>query len=161
MSGTPSTFVPRLLMPRSCLPLALLDVHGITEGVQANRIFSAQISSLEASLSPKQHATGPIVLIAQCTVTPCLYAVEHVRLGVYALCKLCAWVKLKDLEILVLESKTQPDFERLEQAPLPGDKWWHKAVIGEQGAILATRGIAAQALDDRWISIMLEGTSIR
>jgi hypothetical protein len=131
----PSTLVPKLLMLRSCLPLALLDPPRTAEGFQGTRIFSAQISSLEASLSPRQHATGPVVLIAQCTVTLSLYAVEHVLSGVYALCKLGVWVNLKDLEILAPGSKPQHDLKRLEQALLPGDKWWHKAAICEDEAV--------------------------
>lgn len=149
ISETSSTLVPRLLIPRSCLPLAFLDVQGTAEGIHKTRIFSAEISSLEASLSPKQHGTGPVILIAQFNVTPCLYAVEHVRSGIYALCKLGAWVKLKDLEMLVLGSKPQPNLKGLEQALLPGNKWWHKAAIGEGEAVpdLETRRCSHRTAD--------------
>lgn len=127
--------MPRLLVPRSCLPLAFLDVNGTSGDLQGNRIFSAKISSLEASLSPGKSLGGPVVLIAESGVTPCLYAVEQVRPGIYALCQLCAWVTLKDLEKLIFKSKVpQPNLGSLEKAILPGGKWWHEATIQSEGA---------------------------
>lgn len=127
--------MPRLLVPRSCLPLAFLDVNGTPGDLQGNRIFSAKISLLEANLSLKKHPAGPVVLIAESVVTPCLYAVEQVQPGIYALCQLCAWVTLKDLDELIFKSKTQPNLRSLEKAILPGDRWWHEITVQGDGAV--------------------------
>jgi hypothetical protein len=75
-----------------------------------------------------------MILIAESAVTPALYAVEQVRSGLYALCQLCAWVTLKDLEMLGLDSKAQAKLRSPEKAVLSGDKWWHKAMIEDDGA---------------------------
>ena len=127
--------MPRLLVPRSCLPLAFLDLNGISGDLQGNRIFSAKIPSLAATLSPGKDFGEPMVLIAESGVTPCLYAVEQVRPGIYALCRLSAWVTLKDLERLNLESKSHSKLSKLEKVNQPGDKWWHKATIESKGAV--------------------------
>lgn len=129
--------MPRLLVPRSCLPLVFLDPNGTSGELQGNRVFSAKIKLLEATLSPANHLGEPVVLIAESSVTHCFYAVEQVRPGTYALCQLCAWVTLKDLEKLILGSKPQPQSHvlNLEKAILPGDKWWHKAAIQSEGAM--------------------------
>lgn len=118
--------MPRLIVPRSCLPLAFLDVNGTSGDLQGNQIFSANISSLETS-QPDEYTAGPNVLIAESAVTPCLYAVERVRHGTYAICKLCARVTLKDLEELVMKAKACPKRRRLEKVISTGDKWWHQA----------------------------------
>ena len=88
-------------------------------------------------MSPGNHFSEPVVLIAESSVTHCFYAVEQVRPGTYALCQLCAWVKLKDLEKLILGSKSQSQSHvlNLEKDILPGDKWWHKAAIQSEGAM--------------------------
>lgn len=139
LSKPPLTFVPKVLAPRSCLPLAFLDPNGTSGELQGNRIFSAKIPSIAAILSPGKHRGEPVVLIAESGVTPHFYAVELVRPGTYALCQLCSWVTLKDLEKLVLSFKSQSDHLNLEKAVLPGDKWWHKAAIQSEGAMPFTK----------------------
>lgn len=124
-----------MLVLRSCLPLAFLDPNGTSRDLQGNRIFSAKIPSLAASLSPGKHFDEPVVLIAQSSVTPHFYAVEQVQPGIYALCQLCSWVTLKNFETLTLGSKSRFKLINLEKAILPGDKWWHKAAIQSDGAI--------------------------
>lgn len=127
--------MPRILLPRSCLPLAFLDVNGTSGDLQGNRIFSAKKTFLEASLSPKKHPAGPVVLIAESVVTPCLHAVEQVQPGIYALCQLCSWVTLKDLDRLIFNSKAQPNIRSLEKAILPGNRWWHEATLQGDRAV--------------------------
>ena len=127
--------MPRILLPRSCLPLAFLDVNGTPGDLQGNRIFSAKTSFLEASLSPKKHPAGPVVLIAESVVTPCLHAVEQVQPGIYALCQLCPWVTLKDLDRLIFNSKAQPNIRSLEKATQPGNRWWHEATLQGDRAV--------------------------
>lgn len=131
--------MPRLLVPRSCLPLALLDPIGTSEDLQGNRIFSAKTPSLAASLSPGKHFGEPVVLIAESSVAPRFFAIEQVRPGIYALCQLCLWVTLKDLEKLILGSKSQFNLGNFEKPILPGDKWWHQAAIQRDGAIPSTK----------------------
>ena len=131
--------MPRLLVPRSCLPLALLDSSGTSEDLQGNRIFSAKTPSLAASLSPGKHFGEPVVLIAESSAAPRFFAIEQVRPGIYALCQLCLWVTLKDLEKLIVGSKSQFNLRNLEKAILPGDKWWHQAAIQSDGAIPSTK----------------------
>lgn len=134
-SKTSLTFVPRLVIPRSCLPLALLDPNGTSGHLEGNRIFSAKTPSLATSLSPGKHIGEPVVLIAESSATPRFYAVEQVRPGIYALCQLYSWITLKNLEKLNLGSKSQFNLGNLEKAVLPGDKWWHQAAIQSDGAI--------------------------
>ena len=127
-------FIPKLLMPRSCLPLAFLDVNGISGDIPGKRLFSAKIPLLQTKLSSGNNPAGPDVLIAESGVTPCLYAAELVRPGIYALCQLCAWVTLKDLEKLCSKFKAQPNSKSVERSVLPGDKWWQEARIRGDGA---------------------------
>lgn len=152
LSGSPSktspTFVPRLLIPRSCLPLAFLDLNGTSRGPQGNRMFSANISSLAAISSSGKHNDGPMVLIAESSFTPCFYAVEQMRPGIYVLCQLCAWVTLNHLEKLKLGSKSPPNFLSLEKAVLTGDKWWHKATIQSEGVRPSTKQYKSWAAEE-------------
>lgn len=117
---------PQLLIPRSCLPLAFLDPG---RDLQGNRLFCAQIPVLEEDWPSDRQSVLPTILIAASEDSACLYAVERVRRGTYALCRLGAWVTLKKLERLKLECSSQPRATSNQRASSTGDEWWHASAI--------------------------------
>ncbi|KAI9883545.1 MAG: hypothetical protein M1823_004687 [Watsoniomyces obsoletus] len=104
--------IPVLTLPRSKLPLAYLDTNPRTSALPPARLFSADISCLE---SPPPSVSGgrksdPAVLVARLEVDGTLYAVERVRRGIYALCKIGAWVtfeELRNVSSFVVPKQTQ------------------------------------------------------
>lgn len=128
-SEDPLRIIPKLLIPRSCLPLAFLDLNDVPGHAQGNRLFSARIPILEDS-------TRPMVLIVASDLGSCLYAVERVRHGICALCKLGKWVTLKELERLKLSScwlqpgtTTVKKDSGLGNAYGPGSEWWRASAV--------------------------------
>lgn len=89
--------IPRLLLSRSCLPLAYLDPIGDAEELSGSRLFAAQVEILEES---KEENRPPSVLIAESAADGRLHAVEKVQTGLYALCRLGTWVNLHALQRL-------------------------------------------------------------
>ncbi|MCJ1475900.1 hypothetical protein MMC13_004564 [Lambiella insularis] len=92
------TLVPRLLIPRSCLPLACLDlgVRSDQAGLSPSRLFSARVKSLEILDVPTPQIIQPNILILEHLASHRYFAVESVRNGIYALCRLSDWITLKD-----------------------------------------------------------------
>lgn len=120
---------PQLLIPRSCLPLAFVDPDGATGDSRGNRLFCARIPALEEALPSDRYAILPTILIAASDASACLYAVERVRSGTYALCRLGAWVTLKELKRLKLECCSQPKSTSTQRVSSPGKEWWHASVL--------------------------------
>ncbi|MCJ1461553.1 hypothetical protein MMC07_000150 [Pseudocyphellaria aurata] len=125
-SSASMKLAPQLLIPRSCLPLAFLDPG---RDLQGNRLFCAHIPVLEEDGPSDLQSMLPTILIAASEDNACLYAVERVRRGTYALCRLGAWVTLKKLERLKLECSSQQRTTSNQRASLPGDEWWHASAI--------------------------------
>ena len=121
--------VPQLLIPRSCLPLAYLDPGGAARDLRGNRLFYARISALEEDLPSEKNSIQPTILIAVSQASAHLYAVERVRSGTYALCRLGAWVTLKELERLKLECSSQTKATSTQRASSPGNEWWRASAI--------------------------------
>ena len=117
--------VPRLLLPRSSLPLAYLEAnyYGLT-------LFSARIDLLEQDEPNNGQLNSPSVLIAQTVADNGLSAVEKVQNGVYALCKLGVWVTLKmlkDLHAGAMNGHSGPKAHNYESRQLQRDQWWRDA----------------------------------
>lgn len=94
-----------MLLPRSCLPLAYLDI-GISNGSgQDSRLFAAHIPALEDAAGDRNPHKPPCVLIAECNGRS-TYAIERVRRGIYAQCRLSCWVTIDHLENLRVPEPT-------------------------------------------------------
>ncbi|KAL8902342.1 MAG: hypothetical protein Q9192_000078 [Flavoplaca navasiana] len=115
-------FQPRLLIPRSSLPLAYLDVCVSAGDNRGTRLFSAQIPALETPNQEDAAGTLPLVLIAESGGGP-LYAIERVEHGIYVQCKLAGWIRLRQLEALQDLNTlcvTSPKIPQLGKT----DQWW-------------------------------------
>ncbi len=125
--------MPVTLLPRSQLSLSFLDTvasepHGIT-----SRLFSGHVGSLEPALDAdgKGHRTNTVLIARSEADGSALYAVERVRKGVYASCKLGAWVTASQIQDIaarrggdgkavgVPEPTTEPD----------GQSWWKRVAV--------------------------------
>lgn len=121
--------LPRILIPRSCLPIAFFDFNGGKGVTRSNRFFSARIAVLEQDSSPAQTIVQQTVLIAASSSNDCLYVVERVRRWTYALCRLAAWVTLKELDRSRLEYQPHPKAISIERDPFSDTEWWHPLAI--------------------------------
>ena len=80
-----------------------------------------------------------MVLIAQSAADDRLYAVERVRDGIYALCRLGLWVTSRLLQGLQSEatSCSLGQRTRIKERPRsPTDKWWRAAAIEPEPKVL-------------------------
>ncbi|KAK0509818.1 hypothetical protein JMJ35_008212 [Cladonia borealis] len=138
-SAKPQRLIPRLLIPRSCLPLTYLDSAGHNEEHVAPRLFCARIESLEEDQQEGRLSNQPLVLIVQSAADDRLYAVEKVQDGIYALCKLGLWVTSRLLEGLQSEATSCSLGQRArikEPLRIPTDKWWRGAAIESEPKVL-------------------------
>lgn len=125
----PLRLLPKILIPRSCLSIAFFDFTGGKGDIRSNRFFSARIAVLEQDSSPAQTLVQQTVLIAASSSNDCLYAVERVRRGTYALCRLAAWVTLNELERSRQEYQPHSKAASIEQDPFSDSEWWHALAI--------------------------------
>ncbi|KAL8694358.1 MAG: hypothetical protein Q9218_000995 [Villophora microphyllina] len=129
-----TVFEPRLLLPRSSLPLAILDGTRTRTFGQEERIFTSHIPILESLESNDQPYTPPVVLIAQCNGQS-LYAIERVHRGVYAQCKLGSWITMKHLQDL--QSSEKNAATSMKKPCLREPKtWWRPIVASEEAGPL-------------------------
>ena len=120
--------IPRLLVPRLSLPLVYLDSQTDSYGSTGSRLFSASEKTLKALAGSSQQAQEPKVLIAQHDGGHRLYAVEFVREGIYALCRLSDWVGLKDFGKPPTKAKKISHGDHA--TTVAGDsQWWRKAAL--------------------------------
>lgn len=125
----PLRLLPKILIPRSCLLIAYFDFTGGKGDIWSNRLFSARIAVLEQDSSPAQTLVQQTVLIAASSSNDCLYAVERVRRGTYALCRLATWVTLNELDRSRLEYRPLPKTVSIERDPFSDTEWWHALAI--------------------------------
>lgn len=92
-------------------------------------MFCAKIPALEDDLPSDRHSTPSTILIAASDARACLYAVERVRCGTFALCKLGVWVTLKELKRLKLECSSQSQLTSTQRACSSGNEWWRASAI--------------------------------
>lgn len=132
-SAQTQKLIPRLQLPRSCLPLAYLDMLGGQEGLPISNLFSAYIKVLEGTSDDDRQSCQPTVLIAQSAIDDGLFAIERVREGIYANCRLGNWVTMNALERLQtipMDVVRLQKRQRQEQGRPQGDQWWGSAAIG-------------------------------
>lgn len=131
-----TTLNPLLVIPRSCLPLAYLDLAGNTNRAPGTQLFSARLPALESVLQGNVN-DHPVLIARASSVTATLYAIERVDTGLYALCPLGQWVTIEALEQLHaisvnLIAPKKPRHERVD--PLDSD-WWRDLAINDEGTI--------------------------
>lgn len=150
--------MPRLLLPRSFLPLAYLDHNGGPEDNHGSRLFSARIEVLEAK-HLKDGQAQPLVLIAQSTKDNRLHAVERVQIGIYALCTLGVWVTLRTLQRLPAERKEfdlQHERQNAAQDCRSEREWWRAAVIEAEHGANANLSTSYGAVKTRDVHLCLQ-----
>lgn len=79
-----------------------------------------------------RRSNQPTVLIAQSAADDGLFAIERVREGFYAICRLGNWIGMNMLEQLeTVPIRIAPPQKRQcqEQLEFPGDEWWSTAAI--------------------------------
>lgn len=130
--------IPRLQLPRSCLPLAYLDPLGGRDNLPGANLFSAYIDLLEDMVRQDRGSSPPVVLIAQSAIDDGLFAIELVQEGIYAMCRLARWATLDTLErlqITSMETARRQKRQSQEQPRLRGNSWWSAAAIDLKPAI--------------------------
>ncbi|KAF4620089.1 hypothetical protein G7Y89_g14730 [Cudoniella acicularis] len=95
VSMKPRTLQPLLLLPRSSLPLAALDLMPSTNVLPQSRLFEAHVKILELE---ERMGSQPMMLIARLDDGRTLYAVEREDRGLHVLCRLGSWVNLQQLK---------------------------------------------------------------
>lgn len=124
--------IPRLQLPRSCLPLSYLDPLGGPDDHPCSNLFSAHIAILEENVGEDRWSNRPMLLIAQSAIDDRLFAIERVQEGVYAMCRLGDWVSVNAFE----RSQTipidvvRPQKRQCKEQPGPlGDRWWSVSAL--------------------------------
>ncbi|KAL9596809.1 MAG: hypothetical protein Q9179_004486 [Wetmoreana sp. 5 TL-2023] len=126
-----SILKPRLLLPRSCLPLAFLDTSRANSSEEETRLFSAHVPALENTIAQEQSHQTPYVLIAERNGKS-MYAIERVQPGIYAQCRLGNWVTVRHLHGLQLPE--MPVAAPVEKPRFHGtEKWWRSLVAYGDG----------------------------
>jgi DNA replication regulator SLD3 len=125
----PYTLKPLRLLRRSQLPLSFLDPSPASTTLPSTRLFTSHIEGLET----ENGGTEPgRLLIASLESESSLYAVERVKRGVYALCRLYSWVKIG-----YLDDSSSAACTPLSRPPLVprhdgcNGEWWKTAVAFE------------------------------
>ena len=115
---------PRRLIPRFLLPLAYLDLSHQGE-LPFSRLLTATSRTLQPLTDDAHCLLDPHILLAEGQGDGVLYAIEGVRDGVYALCRLAAWVSLDDF------GRGEAKFRRVEAPPQSSNpqSWWSHAEI--------------------------------
>ncbi|KAK8166982.1 DNA replication regulator SLD3-domain-containing protein [Phyllosticta citrichinensis] len=136
----PTILTPLVVIQRAQLPLSCLDLSPPTPG--SARLFSAHIEALEPKplnedATARENGAGlesPKVLITRLQGSTTLFAVERVRRGVYALCKLGNWVKVEDLEQASARTRPQSQYANPTKALKHGNggAWWAGAALADQ-----------------------------
>ena len=86
----------------------------------------------EKNMCEDQPPSLPTILIAQSAIDDNVFAIERVRKGVYAICRLAHWVGLDMLERLrpvSIKIERPENRRRQEHSGLLGDEWWKMAAI--------------------------------
>jgi len=131
-----TTLSPLLVIPRSCLPLAFLDLAGNFNRAPGTQLFSARLSALDSVLQGN-FSDHPVLIARACSVPATLYAIERVDTGLYALCSLGNWVTIEALEQLQAASANviAPKKPRHERVDPQDSDWWRDLAIKDDGAV--------------------------
>ena len=119
---------PLLLLPRSCLPLSFLDPGSASTAISQSRLFSAYVRALEHEEAKDQ--VSAVVVVAELEPDRSLYAVERVRQGLYALCKIGKWVNIGDLRAAALAiRKGATRYKRKPSSFQESKGWWDATAV--------------------------------
>ncbi|KAL9103938.1 MAG: hypothetical protein Q9187_008954, partial [Circinaria calcarea] len=126
----PLNLNPRLLISRSDLPLAFIDVD---DPEKQSRIFSGCLTSLWALDLQSESGTllahsGSKVMIVEDVDGSGLYAVSLARKTFYVLVKLRSWVTLEDFQ-QVLRVPQRPMSKYQGKEHVEGNVWWRAAAV--------------------------------
>ncbi|KAL8739042.1 MAG: hypothetical protein Q9181_000224 [Wetmoreana brouardii] len=122
---------PRLLLPRSYLPLAFLDATRANGFEEETRLFSAHVPALENTIAQEKPYKTPYILIAERNGKS-MSAIERVQPGIYAQCRLGNWVTIRHLNGLQLPET--PAAAPVKEPRFHGtEKWWRSLVADEKG----------------------------
>lgn len=144
----PRSLSPLFLLPRTHLPLACLDTENLSGPLPRSRFFAAHMESLEASSLRNARYSGPVVLIARLDADRSLYAIERVKRGRYALCKLGKWVDLEELRGAAILARSDATAGPKDESN-PNDRSAQFGSAGqEKSALKASAAIKRRRLDD-------------
>ena len=124
--------IPRLQIPRSCLPLAYLDLFGARDDLPRTNLFSAHIELLEDIVLEDRWPGQPTVLIAESAINDGLFAIERVQEGIYAMCRLGKWVTvnaIEQLHIIPVDTANLQKRQCHKQPRIRQNSWWSAAAI--------------------------------
>ncbi|KAL0261218.1 hypothetical protein SLS55_004914 [Diplodia seriata] len=148
------------LNQRSQLPLSFLDVTGGSSAAAAlpsTRLFSAHVDALERRASDHDDddhdddeqegeeedvPATPKVLVTRLEADGSLCAVERVRRGVYALCKLGAWVREEDVGAVPACAYAGLPYAQPLKALRreDGRHWWQRVAVAVAAPPVGTAG---------------------
>lgn len=151
--------IPRLQLPRSCLPLAYLDPLGGQDALHRSNLFSAYIEVLEEIVHQDPRSNQPTVLIAQSAIDDGLFAIERVQEGIYAICRLGNWVSvdtLARLQTVPIDIVRPRKRQHQGQPGLPGDKWWSTAAIAFRSETICDQGKKSSGEKSRGVRLCLQ-----
>ena len=124
--------IPRLRIPRSCLPLAYLDPLGARDNLPRSNLFSAHIELLEDNVLDDRWPGQPMVLIAESAIDDGLFAIERVQEGIYAMCRLGKWVTvhaIEQLHIIPVDIAKPQKRQCHKQPRVRHNSWWSAATV--------------------------------
>ncbi|MCJ1400190.1 hypothetical protein MMC11_003394 [Xylographa trunciseda] len=122
--------IPKLLIPRSCLPLAYLDLESPREkdASPKSRFFTARVAALNALNVPGNVPYESKILIVENCDGHELYAVEGVQQNIYALCRLSGWVTLGDFGRASVKARKLVHGDSATKT-MEADPWWKTATV--------------------------------
>lgn len=126
----PQELAPKLLIPRSCIPLFCLDQSTASVTNPNSRLFSTRIDILEEEAHGNQR--GLRILIALSVHDNLLYTIERVQPEIYVLCKLGSWVTLELLQRMEYQPWPPNLPQKQHIVELSGDlegEWWRSAAV--------------------------------
>ncbi|KAL9012177.1 MAG: hypothetical protein Q9173_003046, partial [Seirophora scorigena] len=142
----PLIFKPRLLLPRSSLPLAYLNTFDSNGVAEYSKLFFAHVAALESPSFQGTPYLCPRLLITERNGNS-LYTIERIRPGLYIQCKLGSWVTLSQLqELRDADGCLERPSKRigLEDAA----QWWRE--ISSQGKGCAQLRIGQRTVGASW-----------
>ena len=132
-------FSPLRLLERVDLPIAFLDTsrneHANTADL-GSQFFVSRAQVLENCFG-NGYAVHSLLLVARQREDARLYAIEQVRDGIYAICRLGSWVKDDDLRSRAEIRRVDAGFHsKLNDGNGQISEWWRSAVLKDETASL-------------------------
>lgn len=107
----------------------------------STRLFAGDIKCFGASEPGSGERAAPAaVLIARLEKSGLLYAIERIREGIYALCKLGSWVTLKELRAAASVVCDDTSVAAGKELPVSsGCNWWESAALSVPGKFIPVK----------------------